>query len=323
MHYGIYCHSQGNYFFEEIRSLFAQGLRALGYQVTFGDEQSGYLAVCDYHIVVAAHEFLFFSKGKQLKRLPKNLIIVATEQHTSLWYKRVLPFFKKAEHVWEMDLQNVDLLQKMGINAQYCPLAYLPDFEWYEEIKKLPMNRATCFLNPSITTESYWQRAHQQRPIDLFFIGSITERRTEFFTMNAEFFAPFRNYFRLIDTGYPLQLVNPFELDSRTVCGLEQRTKIVLNIHRADEPYFEWHRMLLHGMAQGALVISEPIQDIPSAYQVNRDFVTSTLENMASTITYYLTTAKGQRAAATIAQQGQNTFRNDRKFTEILKGLTH
>jgi hypothetical protein len=79
---------------------------------------------------------------------------------------------------------------------------------------------------------------------------------------------------------------------------LLNRTKILINIHRHPNE-FEGFRLLL-GMANKALVISEPIYK-PAPYEPGVHYISVPMEKMADTIRYYLKNA-GERER--IANEG-------------------
>ena len=45
--------------------------------------------------------------------------------------------------------------------------------------------------------------------------------------------------------------------------GVSRLSKILLNIHRDEFSYFEWHRMVFYGFWQKTLVVTEPCYEVP------------------------------------------------------------
>ena len=109
-------------------------------------------------------------------------------------------------------------------------------------------------------------------------------------------------------------------MNTATVIGLAQRSKIVLNIHHGQDKYFEWQRIVMHGIWQRALVISEPCSPAPP-FQPGVDFVEASLEEIPQKIGYYISSPEGQREAQAIAAQGFQTLTEKCRLADFLSPL--
>ncbi len=96
-------------------------------------------------------------------------------------------------------------------------------------------------------------------------------------------------------------------MDTATSVGLAQRSKILLNIHRGADRYFEWHRIVMHGIWNRALVVTEPCGDGPP-FQPGVHFVEARLSQIPDVVEYYLTDPKGQAEAQAITLRGFQTL---------------
>ena len=106
---------------------------------------------------------------------------------------------------------------------------------------------------------------------------------------------------------------------------MAQRAKIVLNIHRREGArYFAWHRAVLHGIAQGALLLSEPVENA-SPFRAGRDFIEAELPDFPAVIGRLLDSESGRRRAARVARRGRRTFlthcRLDRWLVPAMEAL--
>lgn len=308
-HFNVYANSQGNFFFTEIRDLIAAGLRQLGFTVGVKDERDGFAAAADWHVVVAPHEFFVVGAGESLGRgtLPANLIVFNTEQPSTQWYNVAQSYFAKAARIWDLNQASVEALAGQGYRCDFLRLGYMADFGPLNEIAELPQSYGTASLGPDVSQGSYLHRPFIERPIDVLFLGTRSTRREEFLARNAALLSRYRCYLYVPEASAPLVAGMTTHLDSRASAGLSQRSKIVLNLHRGEDRYFEWHRIVMHGIWQRALVISETCGGAPP-FVSGIDYVESPLDEMPQRIQHFLSSAEGQREAQKIIDHGFATL---------------
>ncbi|OGR57543.1 MAG: hypothetical protein A2X36_02775 [Elusimicrobia bacterium GWA2_69_24] len=315
----LYTSSQGNYFFLEIRDLFAAALKELGLRVELRDERRGFSASARGHVVIAPHEFFYRGRGVQLRRqaLPAPLALYCTEQMDSQWFRLGESLFRKADMVWEVDRQVAAQIAADGVRCRHVPLGYAR-CALFRSAGRLPAGYGTAALDPALLRRRPWGEPLARRPIDLFFAGNLTERRRRFFAAAAPSFARHEAYFHFTDPRLPVLPGDPGSLDTRLTMGLVQRSKIVLNIHRAQSTYFEWQRVLVHGIGQKALVVSEPCSDC-SPLRPGRDFVEAPMEDIPELVEYHLRSPRGKGEAQRIAEQGFKTLTQDCRLADLLR----
>ena len=280
--FAVYANGQGSYFLREIRHLLACGLRAAGARVRELDERNGFAARADWHVIVAPHEFFSRGRGARLRASawPPGVILYNTAQPRSVAFSFIRSLFPRAHAVWDLDHESAQRHARDGWRSAHVPLG------WIEGCR---------LFAPA--------RPYGSRTIDVLFVGSRTPRRDRFLRAAAR---------AGVRVTAVVAAAPPRARRSRL--GLAQRAKIVLNVHRRDEPYFEWHRAVLHGLAQGALVISEPATAAPPL-RPGRDFVTAPLARFPATILRYLSSP---RAAAAIAARGLRNYRRSCRLPVIL-----
>ena len=319
--FAVYASSQGNYFFGEIRDLITAGLREAGLEAESRSEQDGFDPLADWQIVVAPHEFFYLGKGPALwQQHPENLILVNTEQSSTKWFSLAYRCFPETKAIWDINFQTAGLIRRKGWPCAYLPLGYVDNFAPFREIEILPENYATCYLAPEIAQQPFLRQPFGERPIDVIFIGGHTGRRERFFASAAPVLAKYHSYLRLMDNTAPVIPGKNVDLDTATVVGLEQRAKILLNIHRGAEQYFEWHRIVMHGIWQKTLVISEPGNPAPP-FHPGVDYVAAPLEEIPAKIDYYLSTKTGREAAQQIVDRAFRTLSEKCRFSDILRPL--
>jgi Methyltransferase domain len=318
-HFAIYTSSVGNYFFSELRDLLAAGFRSLGLQVDVRDEREGFSEVADWHLIVAPHEFFYLGGGPELRDQPSpsNLIVFNTEQPSTQWYARAYHCFSKAYGIWDINHHSSQEISGEGFNCEYLPLGYLSDFKPFEEIKELPEHYGTCSLDEKIRKNTYLHKPFAERPIDVLFLGTLSARREKIFAHTSRVLSNHICYLHLPETQGPLLAGFNTPMDTATSVGLAQRSKILLNIHRGADRYFEWHRIVMHGIWNRALVVTEPCGDGPP-FQPGVDFIEARLSQIPDVVEYYLTDPKGQVEAQAITLSGFQTLSEQCKLTDRL-----
>ena len=283
-----------------------------------GNENDAFRGGADWHLVVAPHEFFHYGAGLGLleKKLPRNLIFFDGDQPGAHWLSLNRRLFPPAREIWHLDPRAVRAIRGQGFACRHVPLGFSARCALFRPVRRLPAMDRTAALSPSDRGPS--PRALAGRPFDLFFSGSLTARRKSFFLRHARALARFRNFLHFTDPRVPVRPEHPGALDSRASAGLEQRAKVVLNLHRGGTTFLEWHRIALHGLAQRALVVSEPVG--PSALlKPGRDFIAAPLNEIPATLERLLFSPEGRRKAQRIADQGHETFSRNCRMSDFLK----
>ncbi len=315
----IWAAKRGNYFFHDIARLLYSGFQEMGVEATLNiaDSENECLDPVNLdiplRIVVAPHEFFLFVPGAAAWPLNgERLWFVNTEQIRLGWFAEGAKHFGKADLILDFDPDNVRHFLENGLPAQYLPLGFsgfCPDFDGTAAI---PLSIATEGL-PKATRE--WQVNEEPlseplsaRPLDCCFFGAATPRRSEFFARNAALFADLHSYLRLQDMSCPLVSGETTPLDTASASSIVRRSKISLNLHQSDTLYFEWHRIVLLGMWQGAVVISEPCS-ASWPLQPGRDYIAAGLAEMPAVIEYLLRSSAGMKKAEEVRRNALKTLR--------------
>lgn len=316
--YRVYTNSKGNYYHDEIAGLVSHALSSFA-PVELCDEQSGFTDE-DWHIIIAPHEFFAIGKGKDLiESLPDKLIYITTEQSHSPWFEKSIPLLYKAAVIWDLDLETAEKLRSYHQHVYHMPLGWEKEYLHFQKINKIPTNPSYFFGHEVNSSNSSLFAQYEQRPIDVFFIGAHTPRREQLIAALAEDLSDLKCCFLIQNGARPLRPGVNTTLDSNMVCALEQRSKIVLNLHRDDEKYFESHRLIYHSVAQGGLAISEPLTAQGAVESI--PIVETLKESMGSVIRYYLTDAGGIGKASRLAQKQFEVMVKTRSMSKTLQKL--
>jgi hypothetical protein len=322
LHFALYTSSQGNYFFHEIRDLIAAGLRELGITVEIRDEGRGFALLANWHLVIAPHEFFELGAGKHLAAgsWPKNLVLFNTEQPSSQWLPLAMQHFKRATVIWDIDFDSSLRIRKRGYVCDHLPLGHVAGSELFREVYRLPLIEETRQLSSQARDQSGFSRCFETRPIDLLFLGHGSSRRESYFTRHAGRFSKFNHFFHTPAATQPLIPGQTTNMNTQVSVGLSQRSKILLNIHHGVDRYFEWHRIVLLGIAQRTLVVTEPCSIAPP-FQANLDYVEAPLDEIPERIEYYLESASGRIEGQRIIEHSFATLTAQCQLRDQLRPL--
>jgi hypothetical protein len=315
VHLQIVAHDRGNFFFTEIRDFLAGVWRRAGAKVVTGDQRTPRLGAPYSSIIVAPHEFDVLGAADDTWLASQDLVILNTEQPQTRWFSMCLPRILQSKLVFDINWHSCLLLRSLGVNAHFLPLGF--DSRSLETRPRTFIPKQQAFkgmsrVDRSLPGNGSWLR----RPIDIMFVGTLSAKRAQFFAKNAGLFSHFRCFFHLPPSDRPVILGTPDCLTSRDMADLCRRSKIVLNLHRDAVPYCEWHRVVFQAMRQGALVVSEPMMEVPG-FCPGEHFVTAPVERLASVAIQLLTTAQGRRKAAAMARHGFETMQKHFDAMEI------
>jgi hypothetical protein len=320
----VLCSSGGNSFFQDARDLVAAGMAKAGLQVQAADETFEDFSSDQIYFIVAPHEFFHIGQGVAWrdKNIFSRTILLTTEQVGTTWFSQSLPYCCQAALIFDIDYAHARLLRSLGLPAYFLPLGYAADFTKFAASGPLPRLPALeglpvdCHGPPGGDSEDW-----DSRPLDLSFVGTLFPRREQFFVQHAGFFAKYPSffYFRRLDSGHAIQEITD-GLNAAALAGIARRTKITLNIHQSDLPYFEWFRIVLQGLWHQSLVLTEPSYPVPGLRE-GEDYLTAELWNFPATIRWLLETDTGRRRAREVAAAGHEkfirTFSSERIFAWI------
>ena len=320
--FAIYYSRSGHYFFREISILLHSGLKGMGFSSELRTESDGRSQRADIHVVVGPHEFFFLDVGASMfdGGQRDNLVMVNTEQPENHWFRLAASTFPRARHIFDPNRAGADFIKKMGFSASHLPPAFLADFSLYNTFGPLPKTQDTESLGDEVCQWLDKDLALSERPIDVSFVGQANRRRSSFFARAAARIERFECHLRLVPQAGPW-ISDSRDRDSRTriTTGLSRRSKIVLNIHREESPYFEWHRVVNMGLWQRALVISETVND-SQPFVPGVDFVHASLDDIPAAIEYYLRDPVGIAEAENIRNAGFLKLKTQCSLQSLLEG---
>lgn len=301
----ILAHGRGNFFFTEIRDFLAAAWRRAGADVSVADERSA-PAPGARAVVVAPHEFFGLGGHHPAWGSARDVVLVNTEQPQTRWFAAGMPRLLASPLVFDLNLQTALLLRALGVAAHFLPLGWETRSDLARPRRLLPARGPFAGMSGRerrLNDDRSWRA----RPIDVLFVGTLSSRRAMVFARTATSLTRYRCFLHLPPGGRPLAPGSDDALTARDMADLCRRSKIVLNVHRDDLSYCEWHRVVFHGMRHGALVLSEPMMRVP-VFAPGRDYLVAELADLPRCLAQLLSTSGGARRAARVAAHGQATF---------------
>ena len=235
----LFVTSKSNLFIREIAELLCAGFGAAGCEAELFVDQipAEKTEAGKIQIVVTPHEFLnlFLSyqlPGEKIQRLVKHLFLLGTEQPESEWFYSNLAMAPHARAMLDIHLSGVAAYRAVGLRCFHLPLGYHPLLEQTNLPRK------------------------SERDVDICILAAMTDRREEFIAANADWFAARNCHIRLVPLGFAKTETTHSYLPPARRNELLQRTKVLLNVHYSELPYFEWHRALI-ALANRCCMITE------------------------------------------------------------------
>lgn len=319
----VYYSSRGNFFFKEIAAYLQHCFKEIGCFTSLRNEIQGPSPTADQHLVVAPHEFFFLGDGWRhfATTQAENLSLLNCEQQQTQWFQKGASTYFKSAHILDMSIGTQKYTQKMGVDGDHLPLGHMQNWPIYEGMGALPLHPDTSSLSTVVRATVNGPRSWRERPIDFSFVGHATVRRKRFFAHSAKAFSKFNYHLRLVPEGGPPMVSHGNQwLPTQITAGLSRRSRVVLNIHRDEERYFEWHRMILLGVWPQALVITET--STPAwPFVAGVDYVEAPLAEIPAALDYYLLDPQGMVEAEKIRLAAHKKFTTECAMAPILRKL--
>ena len=237
--YYVYVSQRGNIFMAEIAALLAEALSDLGYRTVYpapGLPERGRDRV---NLVVAPHEFFPLQTEypeRELLEAAEASIVVGVEQPGTQWFELGVRYAGVGPMALDISPFAVAELQARGVEATHLQLGYHPSWDRWGGDPKHP------------------------RSNDLLFLGSLTDRRDRILSEVAPLLWDCAADIRLFEFPRPMTEPRGHFVASDSKWDLLASSRVLLNIHANDVPYFEWVRAL-EAMINGCVVVTEPSTD--------------------------------------------------------------
>ena len=225
--------SRQNVFFEDIEQSIGHALGAAGARVRrvvdhIPDPEE------DEVFLLVPHEFLMLTEdlAHPDKLQLARTVAIATEQPGTAWFELTREFCSRAAATVDINRVGVRALRAAGIAADYLPLGYCAEWDaWHGD-------------------------SSRERPTDVLFLGGLTRRRARGIASCGDVLSRQRSRLVLVDNASPLRGSTAGVETGAAKWRLYADSKVLLNIHRSDHGYFEWHRAL-SAIINGCVLVTE------------------------------------------------------------------
>ena len=230
----MFVSQHGNVFMHEIAEHLAEAVAAGGREVTVITDE---LPVAGGdpldQLVVAPHEFfgLFPGHDADVEAAARHSASINTEQAGTPFFERAMHFARRGPVVFDINPFSLAAIRRLGLPAVHLPLGYVPSMD-------------------------HWRRGSRERHVDIAFLAGRTPRRELFLGGAASVLWEWRTELRVFSWHRPILGGAPSFLAGDAKFDALADTRILLNVHRGDDPYFEWARVL-EAAANGCVVVTE------------------------------------------------------------------
>jgi hypothetical protein len=299
----VYASSLGTDLSRHVADRIANGFRISGVRAVRLDQNGARPPEVVGDVFVAPHEFFTLGGGRAWRDRPEvaRSVMLNIEQPGTPEYFRALTNAGPETTIIDLSPQSAVALHDCGRERSgYLPLGWL---------SRACGNRAyDCGLLTSVPrfdtvagSQHEWYGPEvgewRDRPIDVLFLGTLTPRRSKALGRLA---STLSKYPCVIQAPTPTRL--PLtggigELGRDGPLQHARSAKVLLSLHGDDCPYLRWHRIVVTGIQQGTLVLSEPTWPSPGL-EPGRHFLAATLNEIPGVLDRLLRSSEGEELAA-------------------------
>ena len=235
----VFVAPRGNAFMTDIAGWLAEAATLLGRQAMLRTDGALPDDPAAVNLVLAPHEFYLLGDftDAAIHRAAQISVPVCTEQPGTPWFDIGTIPARVAPLVLDINAHGVAALAALGLPARHLRLGGVP----------------------SMALGQPGDAVGDDREIDVVVLAGITDRRGAALATVAPVLWDRRAELRLFSFSRPVDGGVPGLVFGRDKYELLARSRILLNVHRADgADYFEWARFV-EAMANGCCIVTEPV----------------------------------------------------------------
>jgi len=184
----------------------------------------------------------------------ERTVALSTEQPGTAWFETVAHLAHRAGVTLDIHPLGRDELRRRGVPARLMRLGYFPGWDRWQASEESP------------------------RPIDLTFMGGYSERRGQTLARAAPLLVRRRAALHVYDTAHPYTSASSAFFSKERKWSHLSRSKLLLNIHRSENAYFEWQRVI-GAVSNGCVVVTEHSLDY-EPFVANENFISASIESL-------------------------------------------
>lgn len=292
---------EGNFFFTDIARYVAETLASAGFEVTLLDDHRALDLSRTEIIVVAPHEYCVHGPGTEFApEVAARVLHVNLEQWHTQWFSLSLDKMLTSRKALDINPLSARGLARLGIKAGFLPLLPRPGgvFDFGQQPPSTQLTRLRA-IKPLT-----YPRKVLERPYDILFVGYLNKRRARSLAELGHVLSDYDCFLHAPRFTGPITPDSPNMIGSRDLAQIAQNAKLLLNIHQGESHYFEWHRLVVSGIAQGCVPLTEPCANI-GLVEPGVHYIEATLDEMPDRIAWLLGTAEGRREIERLHENGR------------------
>lgn len=222
-----------NVFFHELADVIVHELRQGGCQASLVSPATAVFDERSVFVLLPPHEFAALEGGAWMHHhaLPQRTIALLAEQPTQAHFHQNAAIARRVAAAFDFNPWAVKAYQRHGVDARHLPFGYT----------------------------SLWDRfpGNSERSLDVLYMGSAEKRRQQLLAQCGPALGRLRSRIIISDNSSPNRSSSASFVAGDAKRQLLADSRLLLNIHRGDEPYFEWLRFI-EAFHCGVPVLSEP-----------------------------------------------------------------
>jgi hypothetical protein len=236
-----------NQFFVELAEALAYELELLGVETSVEIGEVPLPRPGLVHVFLPPHEYVSLSRYRPPAPHLKRSIVISAEQPDSHFFDANVPLARDAGAVFDINPRSVRAYASEGIEASLLEIGHTRLWDRF---------RADSGGRGEVDAPA----DGRPRDIDILFLGRVSPRRERALASYAGIFERFRCHLGLSDNSRPNVATGATFVAGEDKRELLARSKVLLNIHGEDEPYFEWLR-IAEAICAGCAIVSEHSSD--------------------------------------------------------------
>jgi hypothetical protein len=186
------------------------------------------------YVLFPPHEYFVLEGKVPDPALLSRTMFICAEQPSTSHFDQNVQLAPAAGAIFDINLQSVRQFALRGIQAHHLPLGY----------------------------SAYWERPWNDsgRDVDVAFLGCETPRRARYLASYSPMLSRHRSHLVVTDNSAPNPVAAANFLVGDEKLRLLRRSKVLINVHQDQIPYFEWQRVL-ECVHSGCVVVSEHSTD--------------------------------------------------------------
>lgn len=292
---------EGNFFFTDIATYVSEILRDAGFAVQLLDDHRD-LDLSDMEVVVVApHEYCVHGPGTTFStEVAARVVHVNLEQWQTSWFSLSLDKMLTSRKALDINPLSARGLSRLGIKTGFLPL--LPRKQGVFDFGRALPSEQLAGLR-AIEPLTYPHHS-ADRPYDILFVGYLNKRRARALAGLGHILSDYTCFLHAPRFTGPITPDSPNMIGSRDLAQIAQNAKLLLNIHQGESHYFEWHRLVISGIAQGCVPLTEPCVGI-GIVKPGEHYLEATLDEMPGIILWLLGTTAGRQEIQRIHENGR------------------